>query len=379
MFLANVLLASVLLVGNAPAHATTYMFTDIGAFTGMGNATDINNEGIVIGNSNIGGMPSIAWNRNTSTSLEMNGGVWGINNAGQIVGSSSEFGGVHATLWNGMTPTDLGSSSTKSTANSINDSGTVVGGSSGLYSYDGQATVWDGTSATILNGLGRPFGMANDINNAGQIVGTTYSVTNYIYHFFATTWIDYKPTTLGTLGGASGEAVGINEAGLIVGVSQNSLGAMHATRWTGITPTDLGTLGGTNSVAMDINEYGQIVGQSEISGDSLTHATIWDSGIATDLNNYLDASIKNSGWILRQASGINDNGFIVGYASNILTHEDHAFLLKPISVPEPKIYTLIMLALGILGFTKRCRKQQVGGEVVPGCRSKSLLHGRTPT
>jgi probable HAF family extracellular repeat protein len=47
--------------------------------------------------------------------------------------------------------------------------------------------------------------------------------------------------------------------------------------------TDLGTLGGTESFAYGVNDFGQIVGYSRTSGDTDTHAFLYDNGEMRDL------------------------------------------------------------------------------------------------
>jgi probable HAF family extracellular repeat protein len=50
-----------------------------------------------------------------------------------------------------------------------------------------------------------------------------------------------------------------------------------------------------------------------------------------------------SGWLLGEAAGINDNGWIVGYGRNP-AGQSHAFLLRP--VPEPS--TAVLATAGAL-------------------------------
>jgi uncharacterized membrane protein len=77
---------------------------------------------------------------------------------------------------------------------------------------------------------------------------------------------------------------------------------------------------GASSVAHAINDRGAIVG---ISGD---RAVLWrDLSTVIDLNTLIPRKL---GWMLRNASGINNAGWIVGWGT--LRGVMHAFLLKPI-------------------------------------------------
>jgi probable HAF family extracellular repeat protein len=56
-----------------------------------------------------------------------------------------------------------------------------------------------------------------------------------------------------------------------------------------------------------IENVGQVVGWSQVDDD--VHAFIWQDGVMTDLNVLIPSG---SGWILRDASAINDAGEIAG-------------------------------------------------------------------
>jgi probable HAF family extracellular repeat protein len=287
-----------------------------------------------------------------------------INNSGQVVGYAGTAGGaaIHATIWNGTTSADLGILGRGyyySFGYGINDSGQVVGlSASDIGPFLGRATIWNGTTLTDLGTLGGSHSWAYSINNSGQVVGYADTSTGDAH---ATIWNGTTPTDLGTLGGNSSFASGINNSGQVVGWSETSDGAVHATIWNGTTPTDLGTLGGGYSRATGINDSGQVVGDSNTFGDpNNQHATIWNGTTPTDLNDFLSVSRVNEGWILDKATGINDNGWIVGYVYNSGKDPLYTggyglgFLLAP--VPEPETYAMFMAGLGLVGFIARRRK-----------------------
>ncbi len=243
------------------------------------------------------------------------GSAYSINNSNKIVGVS---GGGHACFFSNFR--DLGTLNLdmRSTACSISDNGKVVGRS--CISSD------------------------NETNRRACLFDPTGGGTN-IY--------------LGGLGGVGSTAYSINSNDLIVGAANLYRAPLsddplisHACIFDssgGRDNIDLGALGLGGSCAQFVNNNGQIVGYAyDITGEppsspyirSNYRACLFDStgqGNNIDLNTLIDPS---SGWILKAASCINNNGWIVGSMINS-SNETHAFLLTP----EPA--TLLLFGLGV--------------------------------
>ena len=262
-----------------------------------------------------------------------------INNAGQIVGWAANGQGTRAALFD---PTGVGDNIDLGTlggddsfACSINEAGQIVGWADNDEGF-GRATLFDPTGAgnnTDLGTLSGGSSGAYSINDAGQIVGRAqYGAERWQVH--ATL---FDPTgagnniDLGTLAGRErSTAYCINSTGQIVGWAENTCGGERATLFdpTGVgNNIDLGTLGGNRSSAYSINEAGQIVGWAAGS-QGWERATLFDptgAGNNVDLNTLID---PDSGWYLRYAMDINNDGWIVGYGYDP-QGEQRSFLLIP--------------------------------------------------
>lgn len=149
---------------------------------------------------------------------------------------------------------------------------------------------------------------ARGVNAQGEVVGYYRQAGSYGEAFL------YDGTqihTLGTLDLRSrnvSSARAINDHHIVVG-SSGSAREMHAFRYDSHGMHDLGTLAGYNSEALAINNNGDIVGYASNGNRGEERALLWRQGELYDLNTLIDAP----GWVLREASAINDTGQIVGY------------------------------------------------------------------
>jgi probable HAF family extracellular repeat protein len=234
-----------------------------------------------------------------------------INNRGQIVGWSyipTPPGGVtyHAFLFDRGVMTDIGGLGTviNSDANAINDAGHVVGTSFTNIGGPQHAFLYrNGVMADLgtLGGGSTSVSAAYGINNAGAVIGK--SVFNSASDTRAFLYRNGTMVNLGTLGGDSSAAGGINNRGQIVGASSTSE-AQRAFLYENGQMTDLGTLGGRHSAAGDLNERGQIVGSSSIAGSLFNHAFLYENGHMIDLGTLYGS--------FSYATAINNRGQIVG-------------------------------------------------------------------
>ncbi len=318
-------------------------------------ANDINDQGDVVGQSAMAGGLGVVATRWDATHMPANLGMlsgnvlseaYAINNNGEIVGFSEDAGVFRsATLWDGRggivdVHTAIGSTGA-SIPWDINDNG-VITGQAPLSPGFSKGFVWDQVNPAMVAGTTPGFmGGANyGINNAGVLVGSAF--------FFG----DPDDATMASPDGRGGYeyrdiapiglefsvATQINNNGMVVG--HTTFGSTTS-GWNAViyTPDErdpvqvLGTLPGLDtSESLDVNDNGMVVGYAwDGQGNGLANrAWVWVDGQMYDLNDSLGDQPAFE--ILFRATGVNNNGDIVGYGK---LHDGNtgAFLIEGFTAP----------------------------------------------
>jgi len=394
--------AALVLAANRPANAAPYSYTltDLGSLSRALYTTDtvykpqmpenrafgINDSGTVVGELkgqfNIGTVTTPSWKSQTHVIMWTNVGgsgqvqtndigmfgsagtyptykalANGINSTNQMTGfytykASSSGGNVQvASIFNSDKSYATISNPAgymMSVGNAINNNGVVVGYStktSGTsdaataFIYDqtnGSRVIPGATVGTVVNNVVQQ-SKATAINNSGLVTGFSYSSAAANNRAFI-----YDPSTatpfsyIGTLGGSTSYGTGINDSGAVVGYSNLLSGVQHGFLYTNGNMTDLGALGGVGntSQANAINNKGVIVGTSN------NLAFVYENNQMFDLNTLIGPA--SSGFLLTNATGINNLGQIVGYGNlitgkntdgSLILGEERAFAVTPTPIP----------------------------------------------
>jgi probable HAF family extracellular repeat protein len=247
----------------------------------------------------------------------------------RVVGAAQfTLGAPHAFLYEDHLLRDLGAlpGGNESGANAVNSLGEIAGSS---YNGDGVNVAFLFRHGNMISLGVLPGGTgsaAYGINNWGDVTGSVFmpELINqaFLYH-------DGKMIGLGKLPGATGsDATAINDAVEITGRSYSSnFQFEHAFLWSKGKMIDLGVLpNGTTSEANSINVWGQVVGEATVSSSPYptSVAFLYSDGKMRNLNDMIPA---NSGWMLTDATGINNRGQIVG--TGFLNGDIEGFLLSP--------------------------------------------------
>ena len=232
----------------------------------------------------------------------------GINERGQIIGSSRRRGCDHAFLWENGKMRDLGAPEGSSFAGAINERGDVIGqdggcdpGSNGYASF-----VWRARKRVTLG----PYVDLRAVNDRGHAVGIDKGSREASQAFL---WQGGKMTSLDNSPRASG-AEDISEGGQIVGVS-----GRDAVLWEGGKMQNLGFLPGKKrSAAVAINEHGQVIGSSFTRQEPDEARTVLDGQAAYGERAFLwqDGEMRDLGTLPGTAfsspGALNDRGEVIG-------------------------------------------------------------------
>ena len=229
-----------------------------------------------------------------------------INDLGWVGGLSAQAGNatVHATIWRGPHPTDLGTLGGPNSAvlwPSKNAIGLVAGVAetdqdqpldetwSCRYFFPSRTAktclgvVWEHENIRALPTFGGENGFATSANNLRQIVG--WAETQVLdpsctgrqkRQFIAALWgpgkddmrqlppLPEDSTSAATGINDRGQAIGISGA---CGIAVGGVSARRAVMWEGASITDLGTLGGEGwNTPMALNAWGDVVGFANAPG-----------------------------------------------------------------------------------------------------------------
>lgn len=379
-----VAVAAIFAGGSASARAG-FTITDLGVIapSGTSAATAINGNGVAAGvvTSGSGGMEAANSSSGTLQPVSVPQGATSsmatsINGAGVVAGSFSGPGISQEAFFSGSGGATAlgfisanGGNGTTSQANGINGSGQVVGTGNVYEGANNRAFIYQGGVLTMIAPLGATnpatsplANWANGINNSGTVVGTSEVVAGGLQQAFYTgaNGTPINLTTRNSAGSFQGNMAGtaIANDGDIVGygvVGTNNQ-AFYASA-SGGSLVDLGTLGSSlTSMALGVNDNALVVGTSG------GQAFLWGQSEGMySLSSLVDPA-ELSGWVLTEATGINDNDQISGegYLDGVL----HGFILTPIpgespftlpgTVPEPPALVLATVGLAIAwGWSRR--------------------------
>lgn len=257
--------------------------------------------------------------------------VNGIDDAGNVVGTSPYLYFNRAYLFDGKTTDNIGfgdGPDLESTGEGINNVGMLVGSTETL-DHKTRAFVSDNGSLRRLGTLGGDNSYGYGINDRGDVVGWAQLGNGKKHAFIERSGAVMRD--LGTLGGTQSEARSINQSRQVVGCSKTAGDASEeAFIYNAGLMQGLPTLGGTNACAYGINRAGWVVGQSTRTPGAFDfHGFVFDGEKVYDLTDVLDADNKGK-WVITDARGINKKGQIIATGRNLVEGTVRAVVLTPV-------------------------------------------------
>lgn len=319
------------------------------------------------------------------TSIHIGERPQAINNLNQVVGAINN----QAFYWDNGVVTDLGMGS-NSIAYDINDSGAIVG--TQVSSFDSALRsmfIYESSDGSALEANYHRRRLSTKINNNGQVL-IDYGNRNFDSYgaFYESGNVsEINIDTFNEKYPYDGHFIyveDINSLGQIVGKRRSdflNLDFPHeGFLWQNGTNISLG-----NFLPDDINDNGQMLGYvdgkrtfydngdvveladgftpislnnvGQVFGYSDDGYQIWQDGVISDIK--FDSSAD--GWKIYWAVEMNDNGWIIGTATNDLTGDEHMYVLSPTSQvsPVPETDTFVLFSFGLIGFLALHRRRVI--------------------
>ena len=331
-------------------YQSSYTLIDLGTLGGTeSGANAINQKGEVVGWSDKGGgserllnTDAFLWSQGVMRSLSLASserpfpGAFAINDRGQVlVKPMPNAPGttalnlpipMYGLLWDHGKVMDLHTLMPCTLTNK----GLVVVSLPVPGSQKYQPGVWrNGVTRPLAPGVEARDVQVCALNDNGEFAGTETGVGGverlFLDHHGEITFLDLPS------GFQRAEAKLINSRGQVVIVAWSETGHASVFFWQPLSrnrkhqtvskpmPIRLEGLGGEDHWAYGLSNSGQVVGSS---GGS---AFLWNGKKTLDLNTLIPG---NSGWKLREATGINDKGQICG--NGLFNDQKRAFLLTPV-------------------------------------------------
>jgi probable HAF family extracellular repeat protein len=313
-------------------------------------ATAMNGSGRIVGNTS-GGVS--IWDGASLTNLGLGANSYGyaINSRGDVAGALNGAYGQPFLYTSGAAHNagPVLDDVQKGRASGLNDMGHVAGE---YATFGGDQHAWmDGNGSVHMLGTLRDWdtwSVATAINNHGQVVGSsTYDGADTPRTGHAFLYQDGTMQDLGSLGGWDSGANDINDAGQVVGWSTDETEDRVPFIYTGGAMRHLGGLDGDSAFgeAKGINNAGLVVGWAQYSWSETTDAFLYAGSGMLNLNRLVDGA---DGWTVVEAYDINDAQQILGRACRL--DECVSVRLDLVSaVPEPGSYAMLAAGLVLLG------------------------------